>query len=913
MDFSEEELKQIFKIFKDESEEHLSNIDKCLLELEKRPDDNAIISELFREAHSVKGSARMLEIISIQNLAHKMEDLLGLAKDKTIVINSEIIDILCQGVDIITEILKKLDYNNLNYVDENANALAQSIDDLRESLLTGDEKKKGEIKKATDEVVIKHKENVQTPSTQEHSTKKLNDGDTELSIISHYITHLDNKYQQKNAIIEILTVIQDGLTKKIKPEEKEILELAGSNLKYIQDNEIIPQPEIVQAIEHALKAVFSDNQGEDLSLIIQRQNILKQMLELSNENEKLLNLPEVKPAYPQADSQQPKKAKQQSPTGSYEAGIFKTLRVDTQKLDKLENQVEELIVLKIKNKQHLKTLNLIIEEIQEIQKNLSKTFTDTKYFDKKMSSASTLNLDKLASIRNLQSHIEKINEKTHDLHAQIDKFQKSLLNDDTRLNFLTDEIENMVKSIRILPLATIFHMFPRMVRDIARTESKQVDIIISGSETNADKSIIEEIKSPLIHIIRNAIDHGIETPEERIQAGKNPTGKIFLNSYHSGTAITIEVTDDGRGLNTESIKRKVIKQNLMTEEELSQLSELQIMNLIFWPGFSTGENVTEISGRGVGLDVVHTKISQLDGKVAIQSQPGAGFKITIKIPITLATIKALLIRIKKQIFAISSSFVKTVITLKDNEIITKEGKPHIIYNNSSIRLVKLAELLNMHSESAQEGNNKHNIVVVQIEDTILALEIDEFVRTEEILQKKLNPPLTRVKNISGVSSLSSGESCLILNLNDIIKSALSLKELKRNRTILTLPEKKKRTYNIMVVDDSFTILTLEKNILKSAGFNVVQATNGAEAYQKLMYEKVDLVISDIEMPEMNGIEFLRKVRVNNKTLPIIMLTSLNDDKTVETCRSLGATDFIAKKDCTETMILGKIRNYLKQN
>lgn len=907
MDFSEDELKQIFKIFKDESEEHLGNINKCLLELEKRPDDNTIISELFREAHSIKGSARMLDITSIQTLAHKIEDLLGLAKDGTIIISPDIVDILCQSVDTITKILDKLEYNNLSYFDENSDKLAKTIDSLKEKLLSGEEKKKDNINSN-----LNKNFNEKDTSNISLQSKNPNLGgeQSELSIILHYITHLDNKFQQENAITEILTVIQEALSKKLPEKETEILELVGNNLKYINENKIIPSAEIIQAIEHSIKAVFARNPDEDLSLIIQRLNILKQVLELSKENEKLLNVPETKSKYQVSNAQNITKTKNDNPAFNYETGIFKTLRVDTQKLDKLENQVEELIVLKIKNKQHLKTLDTVMEEVLEIQKRLNKTFNDSKYSDKKNAISQLSNLDKIAGLRNLQSHIEKINEKTHDLYKIMDKFQKSLLNDDTRLNFLTDEIENMVKSIRILPLATVFHMFPRMVRDISRTQNKQVDIIITGSETSADKTIIEEIKSPLIHIIRNAIDHGIESPEERIKAGKNPTGKILLNSYHSGNAITIEVIDDGRGLNTQEIREKVLSQNLLSQEELNQLSEMQIMNLIFWPGFTTGKNITEISGRGVGLDVVHTKIAQLDGKVSIQSQPGSGFKISIKIPITLATLKALLVKVQNQIFAISSSFVKTVTSITEKELSQKEGKPHIIYNGNSVRLVKLTELLNLQVPICIT-ENKHNIVVVQVEDTILAIEVDEFVRTEEILQKKLNPPLTRVKNISGVSSLSSGESCLILNLNDIIKSSLSLKEFKRNKTILSLPDKNNKILNILIVDDSFTTLALEKNILKSAGYNVIQANNGSEACQKLLYEKIDIIITDIEMPIMNGIEFIKNVRNRDKKIPIIVLTSQTDYETRNNCFNLGVNDYILKKDFSENYLLSKIKDYTK--
>ncbi|MCQ2958103.1 MAG: Hpt domain-containing protein, partial [Candidatus Gastranaerophilales bacterium] len=610
MEFSDEELQQIFKIFKDEAEEHLGIINKCLLDLEKKPDDADLVSELFREAHTIKGSARMLDVVSIQNLAHKMEDLLGLAKEGGATVTPEFIDLLCQGVDIITQILGKLEYNTLDYVDENSDKLALQIENFKQNIVSETNNVQEETtiseKSETENIIINESdteqielsnisdnnfnkdndENKNTFFVKQENSNILKDTNSSFGIISHYISQLDSKYQKNNAISEVLTVINDSLTQNLSDLQNEILKLISDNLLYIKNNDILPSSEIVTAIKQALSSVYEPNENEDLNLVIQRLNILKQMLELSKDNEKLLLVPKKTNIQDINTKETEKNTRDNTVNTKYDTNLFKTLRVDTQKLDKLENYVEELIVLKIKNKQQLKNLNSLLNDLSEIQKNLWKFPINSKSNDKKIFPQQILS-DKIVSSKNLQNQLDKITEKTDELYQSLDDFQKSFLNDDIRLNFLTEEIENMVKSIRILPLATVFHMFPRMVRDIARTQGKQVDIIITGSEASADKTIVEEIKAPLIHIIRNAVDHGIEDPQERIEKGKNPTGKILLNSYHSGNAITIEVVDDGRGLDIEKIKEKALRQNLLSNEELNQLSELQIMNLIFWPGFST--------------------------------------------------------------------------------------------------------------------------------------------------------------------------------------------------------------------------------------------------------------------------------------------------------------------------------------
>ncbi len=1033
MDFSQEELAQILKIFKDETEEHLAIVDKCLLELEKCPDDLSIIEELFREAHSIKGSARMLNIVSVQDVAHKMEDLLGLAKDGTILINSDIIDILYQTADYIGETVRQLEVENLEANNETSQKMVDKISKLQDELLTN--KKKDENNQNNTKNESKPQKKTNSSQTKAISTvdvinrtfellpelvqafqqkninnfleqlyiianiistlnhknisfqvltlintaenfgkNNTNDNDilaeldtqlsdfvstinnlasnfgisplkifsnsketnkqknklfkdknenekfSQIEIIFHYLNYVDNKFQNEKATTEICNVLKNLLSKELQGEIYDTVQIIYENFEYIKQQHIIPSKETVESFKDVLHVVFAklknENTNENLELVKQKLNVIKQMLEIQqsmpeinkNEANELIdfaeknaeNLPVAKPI----------KQFQEHTLESFENQSFKTLRVDTQKLDKLENQVEELIVVKIKNKQHMSDLNDIMRKISDIQKDVNKSHTYLKYLDRK-SFSSMMNVEKFSAFRNFQIHLEKINTKVHDVSLDIIEFQKRLVNDDVRLNFLVDAIETMVKSVRVLPLATIFHMFPRMVRDIARQKGKQVDIIILGSETSADKTIIEEIKAPLMHIIRNSIDHGIEPPDERIRLGKNPTGKIILNSYCMDNAIVIDISDDGQGIDIEKIKQKILDKKLLTIDELEQLTKTQIMNIIFWPGFSTGDKVTDISGRGVGLDVVHTKISQLDGKVSIKSKQGEGFKITIKIPITLATLNSFIFKIAGQNYAIASAYVKTAIRINDDKIFTKEGKPHILFNNNSIRLINMASMFNF--ESSKHDVNQHYVLIVQVEDTAVALEVDEFVRTEEILQKKLNPPFTKFKNIMGIASLSNGESCLILNVNDIINSAISNYQIPQNKeAMISVEGRLNKRPSILIVDDSMTTITLERNILRTAGYNIFQATNGDEAYLILRKEKIDLLVTDIEMPELNGLELIQKMKKDNINIPVIVLTSLQDEKKKSLCIDEGARVLISKKDFDENEFLDTIEQLLRE-
>ena len=878
MDFSEEEVAQIFKIFKYETQEHIDNINGALVKFEKNPDDTGIISGLFREAHSIKGSARMLGVASVQTLAHKLEDLLKLVKDDVIVLNSDVMDILYEATDEISKLMEKITPQNLDYKDKNALELAFKIDYLKDSILL-EEKKKNNASPAENIV-----------------NTEIKDEQSLLKFIRKYISQLDNKFNRDTSINALLNLIETELSKGIPENEKNILNAAKENLVFIKENDILPTLEIAQIIEQALKSIGSNPNEEKYNSIVAKQKSIKQLLILNQEKEDVFD------SQKQLMAGLPQETKHEITPERFIDTAFKTLRVDTSKLDKLEHQAEELIVLKIKSRQHAKILKETFDEILELQKRLNKALSYGKDGEKKNFSQTN---DANFSSRALMKQLEKAEEKLEKIHKTMNSFQKDFSDDDSKLNHISDEIEATVKSIRILPLATILHMFPRMVRDISRKQGKQVEIVISGSETGADKTIIEELKAPLVHIINNAIDHGIESPEERIKKGKNPTGKIILNSYHLGNRIIIEISDDGRGLNIPEIRKKAVSDNIISREEIKQLSDYQVSNLIFWPGFTTEAKVTNMSGRGVGLDVVNTTITQLDGKVSISTKNDEGFKLSISIPIVIATLKALLIKTANQIFGIPSGYIKHVRSIIDEDIFTKEGKPHIYFEGASIPLSKLSSLLHYENSSNVHPFGKHDIVIIQSDETFLALEVDEILRTEEIIQKKLNPPLSRVKNIAGISSLASGESCFILNINDIIKSSITSRDLIKNQTILALPVNVNKTHKVLLVDDSYTTLMLENNILKSAGYQTVTATNGLEALKKLTYENIDIIITDLEMPKMDGIEFVQKVREKDTVIPIIVLTS-HEEKLPNIYIQNLTNEIILKKDFSKTLFLQKI-------
>ena len=593
---------------------------------------------------------------------------------------------------------------------------------------------------------------------------------------------------------------------------------------------------------------------------------------------------------------------------------IKTLRVDTRKLDHLVAQVGELIIAKIKAKERLNDVEKILNLLDGWQRDWAKNKHAIKGADKK--NLKSAFMPEGTSIYTPGKDMQAIVRENYDMIAQLTN-QLNLLyyniqEDDTRLSLIINELEERIKNVRLLPLATIFNMFPRMVRDIARQQNKEIELEIRGMETTVDKKIIEEIKSPLMHIIRNAIDHGIEPPQDRLQKSKNPIGKIILSARHLENSVLIEIIDDGRGVDLEAVKSKVLEKELLTPAEIAAMSETQIMNIIFWPGFSTGSEITDISGRGVGMDIVHNKITQLNGKVRVRSKLGESCCVSIQLPVTMATIQVFLVNIHNQTYAIPASVIKTAILIKPEDIFFKEGRQTILVDNIPVFLCNLGNLLELPSPKDETTiKDKITVLVLQTEDVNIGFIVDGLLGDQEILHKNLEPPFIRVRNVAGVTTLGSGEVCLILNAGDLIKTAQMNYSMALKSTMLSKENSSKKK-DILVVDDSVTTRILERNILRAAGYNVTVAVNGLDALTKLAIQHFDLIVSDVEMPDITGIELVSRLKRDDmlSKIPVILVTSLASETDKQKGYAAGASAYITKGSFDQEELLNTIKKYI---
>ncbi|MGE4399981.1 MAG: chemotaxis protein CheW [Campylobacterales bacterium] len=468
---------------------------------------------------------------------------------------------------------------------------------------------------------------------------------------------------------------------------------------------------------------------------------------------------------------------------------------------------------------------------------------------------------------------------------------------------VTTDLQIAVMKTRMLPIGRVFNRFPRMIRDLSRELNKKVELVMSGEETELDKSIVEEIGDPLVHIIRNSADHGVEMPDVRVAAGKSETGTVELKAYHEGNSIVIEITDDGKGLDPLMLKSKAVEKGVISEKEADTMSDKEAFTLIFKPGFSTAAKITNVSGRGVGMDVVKTNIEKLNGIIEVDSQVGKGTTIKLKIPLTLAIIQALLVGVQEEFFAIPLSSVLETVRITQDDIFLVEGKSVLRLRSEVLSLVKLSDIFGI--EATMEENDNLYVVIIGLADAKIGLVIDRLIGQEEIVIKSLGYYLKGVDGIAGATIRGDGRVTLIADvaaLMQMAKTAHKKVDTSKKATAAIAAQTTKKTqpsdYKVLIVDDSKTDRSIMKNSLKPLGVTIVEAGDGVEALNiiKNSDEAFDACLIDIEMPKMDGYTLASEIRKYNKyrNMPLIAVTS----RTGKTDRmrgvEVGMSEYITK-------------------
>ncbi|WP_121092411.1 chemotaxis histidine kinase/response regulator CheAY2 [Helicobacter pylori] len=480
-----------------------------------------------------------------------------------------------------------------------------------------------------------------------------------------------------------------------------------------------------------------------------------------------------------------------------------------------------------------------------------------------------------------------------------EKFLEELNQVVSSISAVTTDLQLAVMKTRMQPVGKVFNKFPRMVRDLSRELGKSIELIIEGEETELDKSIVEEIGDPLIHIIRNSCDHGIEPLEERRRLNKPETGKVQLSAYNEGNHIVIKISDDGKGLDPVMLKEKAIEKGVISERDAEGMSDREAFNLIFKPGFSTAKVVSNVSGRGVGMDVVKTNIEKLNGIIEIDSEVGVGTTQKLKIPLTLAIIQALLVGVQEEYYAIPLSSVLETVRISQDEIYTVDGKSVLRLRDEVLSLVRLSDIFKV--DAILESSSDVYVVIIGLADQKIGVIVDYLIGQEEVVIKSLGYYLKNTKGIAGATVRGDGKITLIVDVGAMMDMAKSIKVNITNLMNESENTKSKNSpsdYIVLAIDDSSTDRAIIRKCLKPLGITLLEATNGLEGLEMLKNgDKIpDAILVDIEMPKMDGYTFASEVRKYNKfkNLPLIAVTS----RVTKTDRMRGVesgmTEYITK-------------------
>ncbi|MFP6127577.1 chemotaxis histidine kinase/response regulator CheAY2 [Helicobacter pylori] len=639
---------------------------------------------------------------------------------------------------------------------------------------------------------------------------------------------------------------QKEAKEEAKEENKENKAKAPTAENPASDNPLADEPDLDYANMSA-----EEVEAEIERLLNKRQEADKERRAQKKQEDQAKPKQEVAPTKEAPKTETPKapktetKAKAKADTEENKApsiGVEQTVRVDVRRLDHLMNLIGELVLGK----------NRLIRIYSDVEE---------RYDGEKF--------------------LEKLNQVVSSISA------------------VTTDLQLAVMKTRMQPVGKVFNKFPRMVRDLSRELGKGIELIIEGEETELDKSIVEEIGDPLIHIIRNSCDHGIEPLEERRRLNKPETGKVQLSAYNEGNHIVIKISDDGKGLDPVMLKEKAIEKGVISERDAEGMSDREAFNLIFKPGFSTAKVVSNVSGRGVGMDVVKTNIEKLNGIIEIDSEVGVGTTQKLKIPLTLAIIQALLVGVQEEYYAIPLSSVLETVRISQDEIYTVDGKSVLRLRDEVLSLVRLSDIFKV--DAILESNSDVYVVIIGLADQKIGVIVDYLIGQEEVVIKSLGYYLKNTRGIAGATVRGDGKITLIVDVGAMMDMAKSIKV-----NITTLMNESENTksknspsdYIVLAIDDSSTDRAIIRKCLKPLGITLLEATNGLEGLEMLKNgDKIpDAILVDIEMPKMDGYTFASEVRKYNKfkNLPLIAVTS----RVTKTDRMRGVesgmTEYITK-------------------
>jgi two-component system, chemotaxis family, sensor kinase CheA len=587
-----------------------------------------------------------------------------------------------------------------------------------------------------------------------------------------------------------------------------------------------------------------------------------------------------------------------------------TVRISTAKLDSRLLQAEDMLAVKAMSVARVAQLREVTASFEPWWKEWDKMAADLRamrreFEQKEMAEGLAARLG--AVLRFLDWNVDYLRSMENKLTALVAHAQQDRIGVAKRVDDLLEDS----KKLLTLPFSTITGMFPKIVRDLCSDQGKEAELVIHGSDVAMDKRVLEEMKDALMHVLRNCVDHGLEKPAERKRLGKPARATITMSvSQMNGSKVEIRVSDDGSGVDVASVKKSAIAHGIISQAEARDLCDHEAMSLIFHSGVSTSPLITEISGRGLGMAIVRAKAEKLGGKVTIESERHKGTTLRMTLPQMLATFRGIVISAGGQTLVAPMAGVERVMRVKTSEIKTVENRETILVDGRAVSLARLEAVLEFPRQASAAGESYAlPVVIMNSAEQRVAFVVDDIAREEEVLVKPLHKPLARLRNVSGATVLGSGKAVAVLNVADLIKSA---RKFGAAPVAAAVPKTEAPTKRVLVVEDSITSRTLLKGILETANYQVKTAVDGIDGYTALREEKFDLVVSDVEMPRMNGLDLTAKIRADKDLadLPVVLVTALESRPERERGIDVGANAYIIKSSFDQSNLLEVVRRLI---
>jgi len=853
----------IIEFFLIEAGDHLTNLNNNLLVLENDPQNIELIDSLFRDAHTLKGSSAMMGFGIISDVAHRAEDILESARSGQLTPDREIMNFLFEVLDTIKVLL----------------------DDISS----------GRKEDATLRDAINRKYEIlnNRQKTEEKAEEKISENvEADDESIERVYKSLDKIFVEKEGQ-ESDVVDMEGAFKEIEEEKEEAVEEAEAEVE-----EAVEEPSV--KAEKPAERTAPGRRAADVS-DLEKRIIRVQVDQLSN----LMNL-------------------------------VGELVVNRNRLTGQLEHVKDIRDELVKSKARL--LKVVKDFESKYEFSLSPmSFSSTGKKPSKAEGSSghvegffELEFDRYDDFNLLSRKLVEITNDMSEIMESLSDFFNKIDEGTLHISKITTNLQQEITSVRMVEIEKLFQRFSRLVRDVSQSENKKVRLEFVGGETKIDKAIFELISDPLVHIIRNAISHGIEMPHDRKLSGKEDTGVVFVRAYQEGNNVVIEVGDDGKGIDPDAVREAAVEKGYIAKSEEKTLTDEDAINLIFLPGFSTSKEINALSGRGVGMDVVRTNITKMNGQIEVYTEIGLGTKFIIRLPATLAVSQALIIKSMEQEFAVPLNLIDETTRISQRDIDYVAGSEVINLRNKIIPFIRLNNILNLDAkkEGSRSSTELYPTLILKLADKKIALMVDEIIIQEEIVVKNMGDYLKNLGLFSGATISGEGNVRFIIDTAALIEDSLltgkkgvgvktSLRPEEKASDAAVAASVKKREMllekpKIIVVDDSISIRKYVSHFLTRAGYEVEVASDGFEALNKIGQIKVDLIVTDLEMPVMHGYELIAELKrvPDLSKIPIIVLTSRAGEKHRQKAFEMGAQEYVVKP-FEEDVLIDSIKKLLK--